>query len=102
MWASDDYFSDQQLDDAREILRRQQIRSKEKPSSLPSDLTYHWASTSLDYMTDYEKNLIGISKADIKKYIATYITGKPYVAGMIISPETNKKVNASEFFKPTL
>ncbi len=100
MWGSDDYFTDEQLADAKEILRRNAIRNKEKPSSLASNSTYWWASTSLDYMTDYDKNCERVTRDDIKKYIGKYITGKPYVAGMIISPDMNKTFKASEFFKP--
>jgi zinc protease len=99
-WGNDDYFSDEQLKDAKEILRRDAIRKREKPSALASYVTYNWCSTSLDYMTDYEKNLQKINRGDIKRFISRYITGKPYVAGLIINPAMNKKLNASENFKP--
>src|SRR5687768_136604 len=102
LWSQPDYFTDEQLADAKQIIRREQIRRREKPSSLAGQLTYWWASTSLDYQTDYEKNCMNVTREDIKKYIDNYISGKPYVAGMIISPEMNKTVNASAFFKPTL
>jgi zinc protease len=51
-------------------------------------------------MTDYEKALQHITRDEIKRFISLYITGKPFVAGMIINPEMNKKLNASENFKP--
>jgi zinc protease len=102
LWSQPDYFTDEQLADAKQIMRRDEIRKREKPSSLPGQLTYWWASTSLDFLTDYEKNCMKVTKEDIQKYIDNYITGKPFVAGMIISPEMNKTVNASAFFKPTL
>ncbi|HTB24724.1 MAG TPA: hypothetical protein VK711_05110, partial [Puia sp.] len=62
--------------------------------------TYSWCSTGLDYMTDYEKNCEKITRADINKFVTTYISGKPFVAGMTINPAMNKKLNASENFKP--
>jgi zinc protease len=99
-WGNDDYFTDEQLKDAKEILRRNAIRQREKPSALASDVTYNWCSTSLDYMTDYDKNLQNINREEIKRFISRYISGKPYVAGMVINPEMNKKLNASENFKP--
>jgi zinc protease len=99
-WSSDDYFTDEQLRDAKEILRRNAIREKEKPSAQASSVTYAWCSTGLDYMTDYEKNCQKISRDDIKRFISMYITGKPYIAGMVINPDMNKKLNASETFKP--
>ncbi len=64
-------------------------------------VTYYWTSASLDYMTDYEKNCQKITREDIKRFVNKYITGKPYIAGMVINPEMNKKLNASENFKPS-
>jgi zinc protease len=101
-WSEDNYFSDEQLENAKQVLLRNDIRRNEKPSSLASQLTSWWASTSLDYLTDYQANLQKITKEDIKKYITTYIKGKPYVAGMIINPEMNKTAKTSDFFKPNL
>jgi zinc protease len=100
LWAGDDYYTDEQLADAKQILRRNHIREVEKPSSLPSQATYLWTSATLDYGTDYVDNCMKISRADIKKFIGQYITGKPYVAGMIINPTMNKMFNASDSFKP--
>jgi zinc protease len=51
-------------------------------------------------MTDYDKNLQKINREDIKRFISTYIAGKPFVAGMIVNPTMNKNLNASEIFKP--
>ncbi|HVY75088.1 MAG TPA: pitrilysin family protein [Puia sp.] len=101
-WANDDYFTDTQLEEAKQVLRRDAIRQKEKPSAQASYVTYNWCSTSLDYMTDYESNLQKITRADIKQFVNRYITGKPYVAGMIINQAMNKKFNAAADFKPAL
>ncbi len=99
-WGNEDYFTDEQLRNAKEIIRRNAIRKKEKPSAQASIVTRAWCGSSLDYMTDYEKNCEKITREDIKRFINKYISGKPYVAGMIINPEMNKKLSASENFKP--
>ncbi len=99
-WGNDDYFTDAQLEDAKQIMRRDAIRQKEKPSQLPHNLTYSWCSASLDYFTDYDSNCQKVTRDDIKRFVNRYITGKPYVAGMIINPAMNKKFNASADFKP--
>jgi zinc protease len=101
-WGKDDYFTDDQLEDAKQILRRNAIREKEKPSAQASQVTYAWCSTSLDYFTDYDSNCQKVTRDDIKRFVNRYITGKPYVAGMIINPAMNKKFNASADFKPGL
>jgi zinc protease len=102
MWADDDYFTDEQLQDAKQIMRRNDIRNNEKPSDLPHQLTTWWTSASLDYGTDYIGNCMKVTRADIKHYLSTYIIGKPYVAGMIINPEMNKATKAAENFTPNL
>jgi zinc protease len=98
-FADDDYFTDEQLQTAKEILRRNYVRNIEKPSSLASDLTYWWCSASLDYFTDYTSNMMKITRADIQNYLNKYIMNKPYVAGMIINEEMNKKLAPAEYFK---
>ncbi len=100
MWQNDDYFTDEQLEDAKQTLRRNNLRSLEKPSELPHNLTYWWCSASYEFNTDYIKNCKAITREDIKRYVSKYVTGKPYVAGMIISPEANKALKADAFFKP--
>ena len=98
-WSDADYFSDADLAKAKAGLKRQKIRQEEKPSSLASQLTYNWASTSLDYMTDYFDAMDKVTRGDIQRYINRYVTGKPYVAGLIINKEMNDQYKPSEYFK---
>jgi zinc protease len=102
MWSQPDYFTDEQLEDAKAILQRNEIRANEKPSSLASTVSYNWCSTSLNYFTDYDSNLQKVTREDINRYIKTYIQGKPYVAGMIINAEMNQKWQPASFFKPSI
>jgi zinc protease len=97
--ADADYFTDEQLQTAKDILRRNFIRQNEKPSALSSSLTFWWCSASLDYYTDYMKALMNISRADIQAYLKKYVIAKPFVAGMIINEEMNKQLKPEEFFK---
>ncbi|MFL5772282.1 MAG: M16 family metallopeptidase [Flavisolibacter sp.] len=99
MFGRDDYFSDADLKKAKEGLKRQQIRSAEKPSALASQLTYWWCSTSLEFFTDYFPAMDKVTKEDINRYVNRYIKNKPYVAGMIINEEMNNKYKPSEYFK---
>lgn len=100
MWNSDDYFTDEQLETAKQIVQRNFIRQNEKPSSLASQITYAWCSTSYEYYLDYTNNCQKVTKDDIKKYVERYITGKNYVAGTIINEAMNKQIKPAEFFKP--
>jgi zinc protease len=97
-FGDDDYFTDEQLATAKEIIRRDKIRSMEKPSSLPSQLTYWWCSTSLDYLTDYTDAMMKVSRKELQQYAQKYLVNKPFVAGMILNAEMNKQLNPGEYF----
>jgi len=99
MWSADDYFTDEQLQTAKEILLRDKIRNEEKPSSQASNVTYNWCSTSLNYGTDYDDNLQKITRQDIQQFIKKYITGKHYIAGMIIDEKMRKELKPDDYFK---
>ena len=85
---------------AKEIMRRNAIRQKEKPSAQASHSNLCLVQYSLDYMTDYENNCEKITREDIKRFVSKYISGKPYVAGMIINPEMNKKLMHPKISNP--
>jgi zinc protease len=93
------YFTEEQIGTAKEVMRRNQIRNREKPSSLPSQLTYQWCSTSLDYYTDYDLACQSICKDDLVYYARTYIVNKPFIAGMIINADMNKQLKPADYFK---
>ncbi len=99
MWDDDSYFTDEQLQTAKEVLRRNQIRSVEKPSTLSMQLTYQWCSTSLNYFTAYPTDLLKVSPADIQQYVKKYISNAPFVAGLIINAEMSKELKPEEYFK---
>ena len=98
LWSKPDYYTDEQLADAKSILLRDDSRAKEKPSSLASQFSFQWCSTSINYDTDLISNYQKITRDDIKKYVDTYITGKPMVSGIIIKAELNKSANVASFF----
>jgi zinc protease len=99
LFARPDYFTDAELSTAKKALKRQQVRESEKPSSLASQLTYDWTSTSLDYLTDYYPAMDKVTKEDIRNYVLKYISGKPYVAGLIINAEMNAQQKPADYFK---
>lgn len=92
------YITNEQLEDAKGILLRNKVRNTEKPSTLPMQLTYQWCSTSLDYFTDLTKNYQQVTEADIRRFIDKYISNKPFIAGIILNEEMNKKYNPGTYF----
>ena len=59
-------------------------------------LSFWWSSTGVDYFRGYQKNLNAITRADINKYVNTYIIGKPHVGVALLSPRTKAAANLTE------
>lgn len=96
---SDDYFTDEQLETAKNQLEINDIRGREITSDYVHTISFWWCSASLDYYFDYINNLKKVTRADIQDYVRKYIKGKPYAAGLLINPQKDQKLNPESFFK---
>jgi zinc protease len=87
-----DYFTDEQLENAKALLEADDLYSREKLSEYAHTLSFWWSSTGLDYFRGYLPNLRRTSRADINRYVTTYIQGKPHVGLALISPEAQQQI----------
>jgi zinc protease len=87
-----DYFTDEQLENAKALLEADDLYSREKLSEYAHTLSFWWSSTGLDYFRGYLPNLRRTSRADISRYVTTYIQGKPHVGLALISPEAQQQI----------
>jgi zinc protease len=87
-----DYFTDEQLESAKALLEADDLYAREKLSEYAHTLSFWWASTGLDYFRGYLQNLRRTSRADISRYITTYIQGKPHVGLVLISEEAQRQI----------
>ncbi len=102
MWADDDYITDEQLETAKNLLKIEQTFAKESTSSYVHNVTFWWASASIEYYTNYNDNIEKVTKADIQQYAKKYIINQPMVTGLLLSPEMKKSMNitdAATYFK---
>ncbi len=81
------YFTDEELENAKALLEADDLYSREKLSEYSHTLSFWWSTTGIDYFRDYHKNLRAITRADITKYVKTYIQNKPHIALALISPQ---------------
>ncbi len=96
MWDSEDYITDEQLETAKNLLAISQTRERESTSSYVHNVTYWWASASIDYYTGYIDNIKKVTKADIRNYVQEYIKNRPMVTGLLLSPEMKKSMNVTD------
>jgi zinc protease len=87
-----DYFTDEQLESAKALLEADDLYSREKLSEYAHTLSFWWASTGLDYFRGYLQNLRRTTRADISRYITTYIQGKPHIGMVMISEEAQQQI----------
>jgi zinc protease len=87
-----DYFTDEQLENAKALLEADDLFSREKLSDYSHTLGFWWASTGLDYFRGYLGNLRRTSRADINRYVTNYIQGKPRVGVVMMSDEAQKSM----------
>ena len=87
-----DYYTDEQLESAKALLEADDLYSREKLSDYTHTLSFWWASTGLEYFRGYLPRLRATSRADISRYITTYIQGKPHISLALMSNEAQAKI----------
>lgn len=87
-----DYYTDEQLESAKALLEADDLYSREKLSEYAHTLSFWWSSTGLEYFRGYLGRLRATSRADINRYVTTYIHGKPHVGLALLSQETQEKI----------
>lgn len=87
-----DYYTDEQLESAKALLEADDLYSREKLSEYAHTLSFWWASTGIDYFRGYLGNLRKTTRADISRYVTTYIQGKPHVGLALLSEEAQQQI----------
>lgn len=95
-FSSPTYFTNEELENSKTILEANDLFDREKASEYAHTLGFWWSSTGIDYFTDYHKNLRAVTRANINKYISTYITGKNHVAVALVSPNSKSTAALTE------
>jgi zinc protease len=97
-----DYFSDEELTDSAHRIEVELAREREKPSELAHNITFWWTSAGLDYYRGYLAQVGRVTRADLGKFIDGFMTRKPYVLSVMISPEMGKELHLDQAHFETL
>ena len=87
LFNSPNYYTDAELENAKNLLEADDLFSREKLSSYTHTLSFWWSTSGIDYFRGYHKNLRAVTRADIARYVNTYINNKPHIGLALISPE---------------
>lgn len=85
-----DYYTDEQLETAKALLEASDLFDREKLSDYTHTISFWWASTGIDYFRGYLGNLRRTTRADISRYVTTYIQGQPHVGLALLSEDAAK------------
>lgn len=90
------YFTDEELESAKNLMEAEDLFSREKLSEYSHTLGFWWSSTGIDYFRGYHKNLRAVNRESIKRYVTTYILGKPHVTVALLSDRDLTKSGLTE------
>jgi zinc protease len=85
------YVSDEEIKNGLFQAEMNDMLAREKPTELAHTLSFWWTTAGLDYYVNYIPNLKKATRADIAKYLDTYVLGRPYVLAVMVSPEMASK-----------
>jgi zinc protease len=96
LWASPNYFSNEELEASKATLQARDLFEREETSEYTHTLGFWWSSTGIDYFRGYQANLNATTRADINRYVTTYILGKPHVGISLMSDEAKNSSRLTE------
>ena len=89
---NDNYFSDEQLENAKRILAINEQYGRQQPTQYAHTVGFWWAVAGLDYYINYIDNLKKVTRKDIQDYLKNYVINKNYVMGVLTSSKDKEKV----------
>jgi zinc protease len=90
--ADPNYITAAELLAAQKELAVRALYEREQVSTWVHGVSFWWAVTGLDYYRDYVPNMQKVTRDDIARYAKTYLQGKPFVVGAMLSPADRKKI----------
>ncbi|MFL5575936.1 MAG: M16 family metallopeptidase [Gemmatimonadaceae bacterium] len=95
------YFTAAQLTEVKALRTVSSAFGVERTSGLTHTVGFWWSVASLEYFMGYNDNMAKQTPADLQRYAARYIVGKPHITGILLSPEAQQtlKLSAGELVR---
>ena len=90
------YFSAAELEAVKAQRGTENQFGLEKTSELTHTVGFWWAVADLDYFMDYVDEMAKQTPADLQRYAARFIVGRPSVTGILISAEDRARLRLTE------
>ncbi len=98
MWDSDDYFTDEQLQTAKDLLIIEDEYAQEATSNYVKSVSWWWCLKDIETYTKFAEGMQGVTRDDIKAYVKNYIKGQNNVTGIMVNKEMRETLKVDELF----
>ena len=91
--ADTSYITTKELAAAQRQLGINALYEREQSTGWAHTVGFWWSVAGLDYYRNYVPNMQRVTRADLVRYAKTYIIGKPFVTGVLVSPDVRARLN---------
>ncbi|MBM4250661.1 MAG: insulinase family protein [Deltaproteobacteria bacterium] len=100
LWSKPGYFTVPQLNDVKRKMTIARKREQNAPTEFIKELAFWWAVTGMSYYDGYLDGIQKVTIADVQRVVKTWLEGKSYVQGVLLSPEDAKAVGLQDNTAP--
>ncbi len=90
------YFTADELANVKAQRAMESALGAERASGLAHTIGFWWAVADVDYFLDYTDEMARQTPEDLRRYAATYISGRPRVTGVLLSAADRRALNLTE------
>lgn len=87
------YFTADELANVKAQRAMESALGAERASGLAHTIGFWWAVADVDYFLGYSDEMAKQTPDDLRRYAATYISGRPRVTGVLLSAEDRRTLN---------
>lgn len=95
-WADDDYFTDEQIESAKNMLVYQEMYGRELPSELVHSASWWWASADISFFAGYLDGIRSVTRENLQQFVRQYIHNQPNVTGLLMSEQLQQMLEISQ------
>ncbi|MBX3467918.1 MAG: insulinase family protein [Planctomycetes bacterium] len=81
------YWTEEDLALAKRNLRIMRAYEAQSGAALSHNLSFWWASSSIDYYTSYPEECDTVTLAEVQQFVRDYLIGRPMVIACLASPD---------------
>jgi zinc protease len=95
-FADPGYITQEQLDNTKAERAVSTAFGEDRASGFAHTLGFWWSVSGLEYYMGYVDNMGKRTLADLQGYARKYIVGKPRIVGVLIDPESRRRIGLTE------